>query len=175
MSRIFGEIRQNGYVVRDIDAAMKHWTEVLGVGPFFYIPEVRTETFIYRGKPSSPRISIALANSGDLQIELIQQHDDEPSMYRDFLRAGREGLQHVSSWEEDIDAVVARAEATGHTVAQSGSLPGGVRFVYFDTELHPGTVFEVSNLAGPLAQLPQMIADAARGWDGRDPIRVIEL
>ncbi len=35
MSRIFGDVRQNGYLVADIEAAMKHWTEVLGVGPFF--------------------------------------------------------------------------------------------------------------------------------------------
>ena len=32
MSRIFGEVRQNGYVVRDIEAALHHWTERLGVG-----------------------------------------------------------------------------------------------------------------------------------------------
>ena len=33
MSQRFGEIRQMGYVVRDIEAAMKHWIETLGVGP----------------------------------------------------------------------------------------------------------------------------------------------
>ena len=175
MSRIFGEIRQNGYVVRDIESAMKHWIDVLGVGPFFYIPVVRMETFFYRGEPSAPRSSIALANSGDLQIELIQQHDDAPSMYRDFLAAGREGLQHVSSWVEDFDGHVARIERAGHRLAQWGTLAGGIKFAYFDTELHPGTVFEVSNLAGPLAALPQMVADAAREWDGSDPIRVIEM
>ncbi len=36
MSRIFGAIRQNGYVVRDIEAALDHWIKVIGVGPFFY-------------------------------------------------------------------------------------------------------------------------------------------
>ena len=34
MSRIFGAITQNGYVMRDIQAAMRHWIEVLGVGPW---------------------------------------------------------------------------------------------------------------------------------------------
>ncbi|HET8669367.1 MAG TPA: hypothetical protein VFM05_01715 [Candidatus Saccharimonadales bacterium] len=29
MSRIFDPIRQNDYVVRDIEAALKHWTTVL--------------------------------------------------------------------------------------------------------------------------------------------------
>ena len=29
MSMLFGQVCQNGYVVRDIDAALKYWTEVL--------------------------------------------------------------------------------------------------------------------------------------------------
>ena len=40
MSVLFGKVCQNGYVVRDIAAAMKFWTEVLRVGPFFYSPSV---------------------------------------------------------------------------------------------------------------------------------------
>ncbi len=28
MSRIFGDVRQNGYVVPDIEAALDHWTRV---------------------------------------------------------------------------------------------------------------------------------------------------
>jgi hypothetical protein len=31
----------------------------------------------------------------------------------------------------------------------------------------------MSNLAGELAALPQMVADAARNWDGSDPIRQV--
>jgi hypothetical protein len=42
----FGPIRQNGYVVRDIDAALRHWTEVLGVGPFYYFERVPSEDFL---------------------------------------------------------------------------------------------------------------------------------
>ena len=33
MSRFFGQIRQAGYVVRDIEASMAYWSETLGVGP----------------------------------------------------------------------------------------------------------------------------------------------
>lgn len=32
MSRLFGNMRQVGIVVRDIEAAMRHWVEVCGVG-----------------------------------------------------------------------------------------------------------------------------------------------
>ena len=36
MSRLFGEMRQIGIVVRDIEATMQHWVAVCGVGPWFY-------------------------------------------------------------------------------------------------------------------------------------------
>ena len=45
MSLLFGKVCQNGYVVRDIEAAMKFWTGVMRVGPFFYIPKVKTDWF----------------------------------------------------------------------------------------------------------------------------------
>jgi hypothetical protein len=172
MSLIFGDIRQNGYVVHDIQAAMEHWTRVLGVGPFFHLPHVACDSFQYKGQEGVPDISIALANSGDLQIELIQQHCQTPTMYKDFLDAGHEGLQHVSSWEADIDQKIADLTAQGHRIGQRGSMQDGViKFVYFETELHPGTVFEISNMAGDLAFMPEAIAQAAREWDGSDPIR----
>ncbi len=76
MSRLFGPIRQNGYVVRDIEAAMTHWSTVLGVGPWFYTAHAPIQDFMYRGTRSDPDVAIALANSGPLQIELIQQHND---------------------------------------------------------------------------------------------------
>ena len=78
MSRIFGEIIQNGYVVRDIQTAMRHWIEVLGIGPWFYIEHLPVTDFQYKGQPSPVDVSIALANSGPLQAELIQQHNDAP-------------------------------------------------------------------------------------------------
>lgn len=172
MSRIFGDIRQNGYVVHDIQAAMNHWTQVLGVGPFFLLPHVACHDFEYKGSHRIPDMSIALANSGDLQIELIQQHCDTPTMYKAFLDAGHSGLQHVSSWEADIDRKIEELVAQGHRIGQRGSMQDGlIKFVYFETELHPGTVFEISNLAGDLAAIPEAVAEAGRNWDGSDPIR----
>ena len=63
------------------------------------LDRVPIEDFRYRGEPSPLEVSIALANSGALQIELIQQRNDAPSMYRDFLsRESRGGLHHVAYW-----------------------------------------------------------------------------
>ena len=171
MSRLLGAIRQNGYVVRDIDAALKHWIEVIGVGPWFYAEHAPLEDFRYKGEPSPADVSIALANSGALQIELIQQRNDAPSMYRDFLSAGHEGLQHVAYWTETFDADLERCLAAGYEIGQTGHVGVPGRFLYFLNEAHPGTVIEISETNGPKGRLFKAIEEAARTWDGSDPIR----
>ena len=104
MSRFFGEIRQVAYLVPDIEAAMDYWARGLGVGPWYYNPKVPIENYTYRGQRYEPHNSVALANAGGLQIELLQPRNDVPSMYRDFLRAGHTGVQHVAYWTEQFDA-----------------------------------------------------------------------
>lgn len=145
MSRYFGNVAQNGYVVRDIEAAMRHWSGVLGVGPWFYAERAPIENFQFRGAPSDCVISIALANAGTLQIELIQQRNDAPSMYRNFLDAGHEGLQHIAYWTDRFDAALDVAKTLGWTLGQSGHVGEPGRFAYFETEAHPGTVVELSS------------------------------
>ena len=172
MSRIFGAIRQNGYVVRDIRAAMDHWVNVMGVGPWFYFERVKIDYFRHRGAPSNLEMSIALANSGDLQIELIQQRNDAPSMYREFLGSGREGLQHVAYWTKDYQAVYDHALSLGYKVGHEGQIGGEQgRFAYFDTESHPGTVIELSDISGPKGFFFEGVRHASIDWDGADPIR----
>lgn len=174
MSRFFGKVCQNGYVVRDIEAALKHWTEVMGVGPFFYIDQVKCDWFTYRGEPSPVEMSIALGNTGDLQIELIQQRNDAPSMYLDFLNAGHEGMQHMSYWTTDYQADYDRARAAGYKVGHEGQIGGPQgRFVYFDTETHPGTVIEMSDISGSKGKFFEHIRNAAIDWDGSDPVRTV--
>lgn len=173
MSRIFGSITQNGYVVHDIEAAMQHWVSVLGVGPWFYVEHAPIQHFSYHGQPSPVDVSIALANSGTLQIELIQQRNDAPSMYRDFLQAGHEGLQHVAYWTRHFAEDLARVLKAGYAIGQEGTVGNPGRFAYLQTEAHPGTVVELSDISGPKGQMFVRIAEAAQQWDGRDPIRTV--
>ncbi|MCA1227466.1 VOC family protein [Saccharopolyspora sp. 6M] len=172
MSRLFGEIAQNGYVVRDLDTAIANWVEVLEVGPWFYFEGLRFEDFRYRGEPSKARVDLALANSGDLQIELIQPADDSPSMYRDFLAAGNEGLQHVCYWTTEYQQLYDTALARGYTVGQEGAVGGAQgRFAYLETGFHPGTVVEISDVSGPKRSVFDFIRKTAAEWDGSKPIR----
>ena len=171
MSRFLGEIRQAGYVVDDIEAAMDYWSRVLGVGPFFYKERVPIENYTYRGESYRPHNSVALANSGPLQVELIQTRNDAPSMYRDFKQAGHRGLQHVAYWTRDLRRRPGTADEAGLRPVMSGEVGERGRFVYFDTEYHPGAVIELSEVAGPKGKMFQLIREASEGWDGRDPVR----
>lgn len=176
MSRFFGEIRQVAYLVPDIEAAMDYWARGLGVGPWYYNPKVPIENYTYRGKRYEPHNSVALANAGGLQIELLQPRDDVPSMYRDFLLAGYTGVQHLAYWTEQFDADLRSAEAHGFKVCMSGEVGANGRFVYFEeapSEHGPysGTVIELSEIAGPKGRLFKLIREAATTWDGRDPVR----
>ncbi|WP_102222642.1 VOC family protein [Acidimangrovimonas sediminis] len=171
MSRFLGQIRQLGYVVPDIEAAMAHWSDVMGVGPWFYNPKVPIEGYQYDGQSHVPHNSVALANSGFVQVELIQTRNDVPSMYRDFQQAGHTGLQHVAYWTQDFDADLAMMEARGFTVKMGGTVGANGRFVYFAEEMHPGTVIELSEVVGPKGRMFDTIRAASEGWDGADPVR----
>ena len=171
MSRFFGEITQAGYVVDDIEAAMDYWSRVLGVGPFFYNERVPIKNFTYRGERYEPHNSVALANSGSLQVELIQTRNDVPSMYRDFKQTRGTGLQHFAYWTENYDADYERAVAQGFKPVMSGEVGERGRFVYFDTEYHPGTVIELSEVTGPKGRMFRIIREASQGWDGSNPVR----
>ena len=73
---------QIAFVPEDFDAAITYWTEVMGVGPFFLIENIQLPDSRYLGEPNHCNFSIALAYWGDVQIELIRQENDAPSIYR---------------------------------------------------------------------------------------------
>ena len=170
MSRLFGPLRQMGYVVKDIESAMRHWINVCQVGPWFYVDKLVVHDFTYKGQPSDPHLSIALANSGDVQLELIQQRDASPSLYQDFLNNGNEGLQHFSTWPENYQEIYQAALAAGYTVGQEADSPRGP-FVYFEQEGHPGTVIEMAEMTEGRRLIFDGVREAAVNWDGSDPVR----
>ena len=130
MSRLFGPLRQMGFVVRDIDRAMRHWVEVCGVGPWFVAEKLPLDGFWYKEQPYDIHVTVALANSGDVQLELIEQRDQTPSMYRDFLAAGHEGLQHWSSWPENYDELLDRAVKNGWAIGQRDETRAGLSSIF---------------------------------------------
>ena len=114
----------------------------------------------------------ALANSGDHQVELIQQVSPQPSIYTEWLARfpDHAPLQHVSSWEEDFDGAVARAQARGWVTIQDGRSAYGP-FAYLEHPDDPDVVFEITRKGPERRSIFAQVAAAAAHWDGTDPIR----
>ncbi len=172
MSRVFGDIRQAGYVVRDIDSRLGFLSEKVGIGPWFVARNVRLPVCIYRGEPIEMEMHAALANSGGHQIELIQQVSPSPSIYTEWLDRYPDGspLQHVSSWEEDFDGAVARGREKGWIMIQEGRSAYGP-FAYMEHPDDPKLVFEITRKGPERRSVFEQISQAAAEWDGADPIR----
>ena len=171
MKRRFGPIMQNAYVVPDLEAAIDHWARVVQVGPFYVFDHIPFAELYFRGKPATIDFSAAIAYSGELQIELILQHDDAPSIYSEFSKGGRWGLQHVAVMTESVDRDLEDLARIGVEPVQHGRTGWGARFAYVSTDFHPGGMIELVESGPAILGAFKTIRDASIDWDGKNPIR----
>jgi hypothetical protein len=171
MSVLPGPIRQIGYVVADLDRAIQGWIQ-LGVGPWFVIRGLPMRA-LYRGEPCETTLSLALSNSAELQLELIQQQDDAPSIFTEFLAANGPGYHQLAYWTEDFNGTMKAVEDALWPVVWSGGVGFGVRFAYVEPPNSPATIVEISELTDATVASSTFIRDAAASWDGSDPIRAL--
>ncbi len=164
------KILQMAYVVNDVEASAKKWMESFGIGPFYILDRPQVGNPLYRGKPQAVEFSAALAQAGDIHIELIQQHCDSPSCYRDTIPKGQEGFHHVGVIVEDYHAEVKRYQDQGFVVAGSGTF-GPLNFCYVDTSPVMHCMVEVLEDLPFIHNYFGRIRKAAEEWDGSDPIR----
>jgi hypothetical protein len=165
-----GAFSQIGYVVRDIDEAVASWLR-LGIGPWFILRDLRQDA-LYRGQPCSVPFSVAFSNNGELQIEIICQTDDTPSVYTEFLDSGRASVQQLAWLVTDFETTVAAAHAAGWPLVWSGGGRDGIpHYAYFEPSDAPAPVIEITELNEGGTNMAKFIRDAAADWDGQDPIR----
>jgi catechol 2,3-dioxygenase-like lactoylglutathione lyase family enzyme len=172
MSILFGPVIQQGYVVPDLQAAIKHWL-ARGVGPFF-VETLRAYPGIYRGEETTFDLDAAFAYSGEQQIEVIQPLGSSRSIYSRFLQHHPTGgLQHLAAWVEDIDETLSRLERSGnrYEVVQRY----GDRHAYLDSVDSPGVMIQLMAHNDVIDELFRVIKQAGATWDGAtNPIRQID-
>ena len=166
-----GPVMQLAFTPRDFDAAVAHWTKTMGVGPFFYIDHAPIENVVFRGAPSNVDFGLAISSWGDIQIELIRQHNNAPSIYNSAPWA-REGnaLHHVCLMTDDIRKAENAVDAGGGDIVVRLDVVGGGRAIYADMGGGEGLVEVLEPGPGGAALFDQMRAAAAE-WDGADPFR----
>ena len=166
----FGPVMQNAFMVEDVQAAIEHWTRNLQVGPFFVFERVPFKEVWYRGEPATGiDLTVAIAYWGDMQIELIRQNNDVPSIYNDFRAQGRTGLQHMGVMSAHLERDLARLSGKNIVPVQYGSA-AGMRFAYVSTDFHAGGMVELIEATPKTVAFFERMRQAARMWDGRDAI-----
>lgn len=165
---------QNAWVVPDLEAAMERWITTMNIGPFFVLDHADDIVDVtYRGKPAALSMRLAIAQAGPVQIELVEPRGDGPSCYRDTVPEGATGFHHVCTWTHDIDADARHYESLGIEAANMGRVRDSIRFAYFDTSPVLGCMMEVMEFTPEVEAIFKVIADAAIGWDGDDPVRYV--
>lgn len=166
-----GNVMQMAYVPDDFEAALKFWTKTIGAGPFFSLEHVKLERTRYRGQPVEVDFSMMLGYRGDMQIELIRQHNDAPSIFKAWRDEGHEGLHHVCVLIDDMNAARDLCSRTGVSIAQEAIVPGGGEVIYVDTGAGPGSLVEMLKPAPGTREFFKMMREAHRAWDGSEPVR----
>jgi hypothetical protein len=163
---------QLGFLVEDIVEAAATWARVFGVGPFHVLPIV-DQVGTLHGEPATTTIQVAAAQAGPVQIELIQQHCDRPSIFHQWHRGRVAGFHQICSVVRDYDATKARYAGLGYELAAE-SVNGSFRVAYVDTAADFGfyteIVEETPRFLAQVANLAQTCAE----WDGTtDPVRLL--
>jgi hypothetical protein len=159
------------WVVPDIQASMASWTKHAGVGPFFYFDGIPFKDAIYRGKSDDLRgCTAAIAQAGDLQIELVAQEDDRMTIFREVVPMGKTGFHHTAIYSRNYEAERDAYIASGSPLAFEGDMLGS-RTSWIDTVATLGFMTELVE-ANPVADMVfGKFREAAENWDGTDAVR----
>jgi len=166
-----GAVIQYAYTVQDLDLAMRHYTDVLHVGPWFKRGPFTPGQALYRGERNTAELSLARAFSGDSMIELIQQHNDAPSVYREVIDTRGYGFHHWAIPTRTFAEDVRRYQEQGFQVAFSDVLDTGARINYLDTMSVIGGMTELVELTPAQLDRYTLFYRSSIGWDGTDPVR----
>jgi len=174
-----GQIFQLGYIVPDIDESMRFYAENMGIGPFTCMRGFKAPDGWYRGGSDMPQLTIAHAYSGRLFVEVIQQHCDTPSVYKEFIDRYGYGLHHfgLSIATEEYDATLEKYYALGFENIFTDNLPGGVRIRYIGPKTAEGLeklrnecgvcYLECVEIIDKEEAFFKSMIDKAQEWDGK--------
>jgi methylmalonyl-CoA/ethylmalonyl-CoA epimerase len=140
-------IVQVGFVVPDLERAVEQYWHLFGIGPwhFYTYGKPLVKHMTYHGEPADYKMRIALANTGDMRIELIEALEGD-TVYADFIREHGYGIHHMAVLVEDIQSAIAQAEEAGLSMIMDGAgfgLDGDGHYAYLDTEGLIGTTLEL--------------------------------
>jgi methylmalonyl-CoA/ethylmalonyl-CoA epimerase len=164
-----GPVVQLAYVVDDLHDAVRQWSSKLGVGPFFIIDRAKYTNHEVHGVQGPLELSMAFAYSGEMQIELMQQHGDDQSMLRAYPAQPATGFHHVGIFSNDMLGDEARLAASGLRPVGSSVSGIGVRVAFFHGGPQAGGLIELIQANDAVNSFNDSLKRAAAQWDGSSP------
>lgn len=135
---------QIGIVVKDLDRTKERFESAFGIGPWAVF-EGEPAKCVDRGREVSFRGKMGMAQSGSVQIELIEILEGDETIHTEFLKEHGEGIHHVGFIVRDIESRIKAAKDEGIEILQHGLLKQmgmTIEYVYLDTRNYGGVVFE---------------------------------
>ena len=126
-------VNQVGFVVKDLEKAIEFYKPLFGEFTVMDAPDMEWD---YRGRPEVSSLKIAFANSGDVEIELIEWICGE-TPHKDFLEAGHEGMHHLRFIVDNVEAKVEEAQACGYRQIWYKRFGEGLAASYLEREGDP--------------------------------------
>lgn len=156
-------IRQIGYVVPDLEAALEHWLGKTGAGPFVLMPDQRFEGWSYRGQPQDLVLDIAFGQAGGMMLELIQPRGPWPNVYGEGPPQHAPFIHHFGFLVDDLERASAELDAPLVTAAR---IDDGAELRYFDCRDRFGVHFELITNTPSVRAFFELSEGLAREWDG---------
>jgi catechol 2,3-dioxygenase-like lactoylglutathione lyase family enzyme len=132
-----------GLVVRDRDATIRHYKEIMGFRNFFTYDTPPMPYSLVYGKPASFTLRVGYTSLGNTLLELLQPLDQASPLFH-FLEEHGEGIHHIGFIIPNLDDYLARIEEQGlHILAEWGAPSMNVKAVYLQGDSLSGTALEL--------------------------------
>ncbi|MET0460086.1 MAG: VOC family protein [Ilumatobacteraceae bacterium] len=165
-----GRIVQVAYAVADVRAAARSFAQRVGAGPFFVRHHDLPLRVDHHGRPGAFDHSSAYGQWGSVQVELVQVHRAEPASLAGIVER-TSGLHHVATFVRSIDDEQQRLGELGWPAVMTAETASGRRYAFHDARDQLGHLLEIYEPSPGVLALYRMVADAAVGWRGEDPVR----
>jgi hypothetical protein len=164
--KLLGPYMQIAYMTTDLNRAVQKWTSQKGVGPFVIAEHIKFEFVEFEGRSTRIDVSLAFAFSGNMQVELIIQHNDAPSVFKnsDVLTP-----HHLGVLTPNIKADRQTLERAGWWLRQHSISKAGTEVMFF-SDASGDELIELIASNPDMLRRQEAMRTAASNWNGSDQL-----
>lgn len=158
---------QLAYVARSLPEKCEQLFKAFDIGPFIRAANLELTNHRLWGKPADPFIiDAAFAQSGDVNIEVIELKSPGPNAMTVMFQGAHEGIQHIACFCDDVFAERDRLAGLGYLTVSEFQL-GDITICFVDTRAIFGHMVELYQEHPLLRDLYARTRRLRDDWDGK--------